>query len=91
MADESSTPADSDAPGKRSLEQRIMQLEIACDRLRYAVRRSTDLTMSVTSLVNVQDQGSANQIFRDMKQAIAEINAWASIDQPLFVPTEDDK
>lgn len=79
---------DPEADKTAALEARIMKLEIACDHLRYAVRRSTDLAMSVVQLVNVQDQRSADLIFRDMKQAIAEINSWAQVDKPLFLPTK---
>lgn len=83
MADDPAAP--DEVSDSRTLEQRIMHLEIACDHLRYAVRRSTDLAMSVAQLVNVRDQPSADLIFRDMKLAISEINALAPIDKPLFI------
>jgi hypothetical protein len=82
---------DSDAAKTRALAHRVVQLEIACDQLRHAVSRSVDLAMSVAQLVNVQDQRSADMIFRDIKLAIAEIRAMAPVDRPLVVNEKVDE
>lgn len=67
----------------KALKERVLRLEFACDHLRLAALRSVDLAMSVAQLVNVRDQRSSDLIFRDMKQAIAEIQSWAPSDNPL--------
>ena len=70
-------------------EERIFRLEIACDQLRHAVARSVDLTMAVSRLIGVQDKHTHDLISRDIKQAIAEIQAMASLDRPLAKPDSE--